>query len=85
MLTKYFTGLAQIPELTSLKMPDQAAARVVGTHPFFYPNYKKARDLYPDKRFNAVIKALLKADKAIKTSSVDEKSILTMLMAEILR
>jgi len=85
MLNRYFMGLAQIPEMTSLKMPDQAAARVVGTHPFYYPGYKKARDYFPDKRLNAVIKALLKADVLIKTTSVDEKSILTMLMAEILR
>lgn len=85
MLTRYFTGLAQIPELTASKMPDQAAARIVGTHPFYYSNYKRARDLFPDKRLNTVIKALLKADISIKTSSIDEKSILTILMAEILR
>lgn len=85
MLTRYFTGLAQIPEITSLKLPDQAAARIVGTHPYYYPNYKKARDLYPDKKLAAVIKALLKADVSIKTSAQDEKSILTILMAEILK
>jgi len=84
MLTRYFTGLAQIPELSSLQMPDQAAARIVGTHPFYYPNYKKARMLYPDDKMNAVAKALLKADTAVKTSSADEKSLLTILMAEIL-
>lgn len=85
MLTKYFTGLAQIPELTSLKMPDQAAARIVGTHPFYYPNYKKARDYYPDKKLSAIIKALLNADISIKTSAADEKSVLTVLMTEILK
>ncbi|HEY6626952.1 MAG TPA: DNA polymerase III subunit delta, partial [Ignavibacteriaceae bacterium] len=43
MLTRYFTGLAKITELQTKNTPVQEAARIVGTHHFYYPNYVKAR------------------------------------------
>jgi DNA polymerase III subunit delta len=85
MLTRYFTGLAKITELRSKNVPDMVAARIVGTHPYFYPNYVKARTLYSDEKLIEVFRALLKADVSIKTTSSDEKTIITLLIAEILQ
>jgi len=85
MLTRYFTGLAKISELKSKNVPDQAAARIVGTHPFYYKDYVKARNLYSDSKLIEVFRALLKADVSIKTTSTDEKTIATILISEIIQ
>ena len=85
MLTRYFTGLSKITELKSKNVPDMEAARIVGTHHFYYPNYVKARTLYSDTKLVEVFRALLKADVSIKTTSSDEKTVIALLIAEILQ
>jgi DNA polymerase III subunit delta len=84
MLTRYFTGLSQINELREKKLPDAAAARIVGTHPYYYKDYVKTRAIYSDKDLYRVSEALLKADLLVKTTSTDNKSIITLLISEIL-
>lgn len=84
MLTRYFTGLSRINELKSKNIPDQAAARIVGTHPYYYKDYLYARTLYSDKDLFKIAEALLKADISIKTSTTDNKSIISLLVAEII-
>jgi DNA polymerase III delta subunit len=84
MLTRYFTGLAKITELKTKNIPVQEAARIVGTHHFYYPNYIKARNLYSDEKLVEVFRALLKADVSVKTTSSDNKTIITLLIAELL-
>jgi DNA polymerase-3 subunit delta len=85
MMTKYFTGLAKIPELKSKNVPDTEAARIVGTHPFYYRNYVKARTLFSDAKLVEVFRALLKADVSVKTTSSDNKTIIAILIDEILQ
>ena len=85
MLTRYFTALAKITELRSKNIPDKEAARIVGTHPYFYPTYVKARTLFSDQKLVEVFRALLKADVSVKTTSADDKTIITILIAEILQ
>ena len=85
MLTRYFTGLAKIPELKSKNVPDAEAARIVGTHPYYYRNYVKARTLFSDQKLVEVFRALLKADVSVKTTTTDDKTIITLLIAEILQ
>lgn len=85
MLTRYFTAVAKISELRAKKIPDATAARTIGVHHFFYPGYLKARDLYSDKNLIEVFRALLKADVSIKTTSIGNKEIITLLIAEILQ
>ena len=84
MLTRYFTGLAKVTELQTKNTPVQEAARIVGTHHFYYPNYIKARNLFSDKKLVEVFRALLKADVSVKTTTADDKTIITLLIAEIL-
>ena len=84
MLTRYFTGLSKVTELKSKNMPDQAAARIVGTHPYYYRGYIKARALYSDEKLIDVFRALLKADISIKTTNLDDKTLITILISEIL-
>ena len=85
MLTRYFTGLAKIPELKSKGVADQQAARIVGTHPFYYPGYVKARKLYSDEKLVAAFRALLKADISVKTTAANNKTIISILIDEILQ
>jgi DNA polymerase-3 subunit delta len=85
MLTRYFTALAKITELRSKNTPDKEAARIVGTHPFYYPNYVKARNLFSDQKLVEVFRSLLKADVSVKTTTADDKTIITLLIAEILQ
>lgn len=84
MLTRYFTGLARVNELTEKKIPDVSAARIVGTHPFYYKDYLNARKIYPDNDIINAAEALLKADMTIKTTSTDEKMLITILITEII-
>jgi DNA polymerase-3 subunit delta len=83
MLTKYFTGLSRINELRE-KMPDAQAARIVGTHPYYYKNYISARQNYSDKDLYRALNALLNTDIQQKTTSSDTKSLFTVLITEVL-
>ena len=85
MLTRYFTGLSKITELRSKNVPDMEAARIVGTHHFYYPGYVKARKLFSDKKLVEVFRSLLKADVSVKTTSADNKTIIALLISEILQ
>jgi DNA polymerase-3 subunit delta len=85
MLTRYFTGLAKITELQTKNIPVQEAARIVGTHHFYYPNYVKARKLFSDEKLVEIFRALLKADLSVKTTTADDKTIITLLIAEIMQ
>lgn len=84
MLNRYFSALAKIDELNALKMSDQEAARIVGTHPFYYKNYVEARKRYDLNAITNAFRALFNADLTIKTSPLDQKTVLTMLIAEII-
>jgi DNA polymerase-3 subunit delta len=83
MLTKYFSGLSRINEMKE-KIPDAQAARIVGTHPFYYKNYILARQKYSDKDLYRALNALLNTDIQQKTTSSDPKSLFTILITEIL-
>ena len=85
MLTRYFTGLSKITELKSKNISDMESARIVGTHPFYYPNYVRARTLFSDIKLVEVFRALLKADVSVKTTSTNEKTIIAILIEEILQ
>jgi len=84
MLTRYFTGVSRVGELTKENIPSQQAARIVGTHPYFYKDYQQARRLYSDTNLAYVFRALLQADLSIKTTSADGKNIVTILLSEII-
>lgn len=84
MLNRYFTGLAKIYELQSLKITEQEAAKIVGTHPYYYKSYIEARKKYSDKDITNAFRALLNADLSVKTTSLDEKTVLTVLIADVI-
>lgn len=84
MLNRYFTGLIKINELNSLKMSDQQAAKIVGTHPYYYKSYIDTRKKYSDKDITHAFRVLFNADLSVKTTSLDNKTILTVLIADLI-
>lgn len=85
MLTRYFMGLSRINELNAKKVPMQTAARIVGTNYYYYRDHLNARKIYSDRDLYRSIQSLLKADLSIKTTSSDNKSIITILISEIIQ
>lgn len=85
MLTRYFTALAKVKDMKGKGIPDNAAAKIINIHPYYYSGYVKARNLYSDSKLVNVFRALLRADVSIKTTSVDNKTVITILLSEILQ
>lgn len=83
MLNRYFTALSKINEITAMKLSVQEAARIVGTHQYYYKDYLEARKRFSDQEITNAFRALFNADLTIKTSPLDQKTVLTMLIAEI--
>ncbi|MCX8105030.1 MAG: DNA polymerase III subunit delta [Ignavibacterium album] len=84
MLNRYFTALSKINEITAMKLSVQEAARIVGTHQYYYKDYLDARKRYSDQDITNAFRALFNADVSIKTTSLDHKTVLTILIAEII-
>ncbi len=84
MLNKYFSSLARLSELTANKTPEQAIARIVGTHPYYLKDYNEARKIYTDLQLGNAFSALLKADLSVKSTSIDNYTLLSILIAEII-
>ncbi len=84
MLNKYFTSLARLNELATTNSDEMQIARIIGTHPYYLKDYKNARRMYSDNHLAAAFSALLKADLSIKTSSLDDQTLLSVLIAEII-
>jgi len=84
MLNKYFISLARLNELTTANTNELQVARIMGTHPFYLKDYHSARRMYSDKHLTDAFAALLKADLSIKTTSLDDYTLLSVLIAEII-
>lgn len=84
MLTKYFIGLSQVRELKEKKFPDADAAKIVGTHPFYLKNFQRAAVLFTNNDLVKAMEALLKADISIKTTTTDPKTVISLLIAELI-
>jgi DNA polymerase-3 subunit delta len=84
MLNKYFTSLARLTELTAANTNEFQVARIMSTHPFYLKDYHAARRMYSDKQLTTAFSALLKADLSIKTTYLDDYTLISLLIAEII-
>jgi DNA polymerase-3 subunit delta len=84
MLNKYFTGLARLNELSTANSNEFQIARIMNTHPYYLKDYHAARRMYSDKHLTQAFSALLKADLSIKTTSLDDYTLISVLIAEII-
>jgi len=83
MLNKYFTSLVQIPEMFEQKLPEQAIARIVGTHPYYLKNFIAAQKRFGNAKLLEISKVLFESDVAVKSTSTDHKTILLLLLQTI--
>ncbi len=85
MLTKFCTMNAQSIELSKkFKNNTFEAAKEAGWNPYYYKN-STVNNIYNDKeRLINAAKALYKADFSVKTSAADHKTILTVLISEMI-
>lgn len=84
IITKFITTIAQIHELAPLHQNDFAAAKIANVSPYYYINCKKGMRVFDHKRLMKSVKALLSADLMVKTTASDPKTIITILLTEIL-
>ena len=71
-------------ELTATNTNEFQIARILGTHQFYLKDYHQARRLYSDKHLTNAFSALLKADLSVKTTSIDDYTLISVLIAEII-
>jgi DNA polymerase III subunit delta len=84
MLTRYYTSVARIGELLSKNTPDTEIARTAGVPFYFVKDYIRARKIYSDNQMRKVFRTLLNTDLATKTTSTDTKTLLVLLITEML-
>lgn len=84
MLNKHFTTLLRIEELEKLNLSKEQKAKITGTHSFYYSGLVMAARLYGYKNIVKALNAIYNADVLIKSTSIDEKTILSMLITEII-
>jgi len=84
MLAKFILTVAQITDLVRSRVNDNEAVKLVGVSWGYYFNCKKAKYLMSDERLLNASRALLNADLAIKTTATDQRTVLLMLVCEIL-
>ncbi|KUO63335.1 hypothetical protein APF79_10055 [bacterium BRH_c32] len=84
MITKFISTVAQVHELAPLHQNDFAAAKIANVSPYYYINCKKGVRVFSHKRLMKSAQALLSADLMVKTTASDPKTIITLLLSEIL-
>jgi len=85
MLTKFITTLAQTLEIKNQRLSDFDAGKEIGVSPYYYRNTKQATFLLNESRLVNAAKVLLEADIRLKSTSIDDKTNLSILIAEILK
>lgn len=84
LLTTFVTTLAKILELEKLKLNSFEAAKQAGVSLYFYENCSKANYLKDYLKLKNAIEALLEAEIAVKSTSIDSKTIMMTLIAKII-
>ncbi len=84
MIAKFIITAAQIMELIKLNTNDNEAAKKINVSWYYYINCKKAKFLMSDERLLDSSRALMNADVSVKTTSMDPKTVLTILISEMI-
>lgn len=84
MVAKFVMTVAQILDLTRQRISENEGARLAGVSYYYYLNCKKATFFMSDAKLHNAAKALLNADLSVKSSGMDHKAILQILIVELL-
>jgi DNA polymerase-3 subunit delta len=85
MVAKFILTLAQIVEMVRSNINDNEAAKLIGVSWYYYINCKKASFFLKDERLLNASRALLQADLAVKTSASEPKTVIVMLISEMMK
>jgi DNA polymerase-3 subunit delta len=80
MLTRFITTMTQVLEF--MKLPESEGKKEFGNRYYFL---RKTTFLLKEKRLENAAKALLEADIRLKTSNIDTKTNITILITEIMK
>jgi len=84
MISKFILTISQALDLTRQKIPDKEAAQKADASFYFYLNCKRAVFFMSDDKLQNAAKALLNADLSVKSTSLEPKTILQILITEML-
>ncbi len=85
MLSKYIYTLASAIEFKKTNVSEMEAAKKLQVSPYYYKKCVQARYMFNEKRIHNAAKALLNLELAVKTSSIDPKTVATILISEMLQ
>lgn len=84
MLTKFVTTVTQSMELSKQKMNQYEAAKSIGVSGFYYSRCAAAKFMKNFYRLKNAAQALLEADIMVKSTSMDSKTIVTILLTSMM-
>jgi DNA polymerase-3 subunit delta len=84
MLAKYLITIAQITELQRSNVNDNEGAGMLKVSWFYYVNCKRAKFFMTDERLLKASNALLNADISVKSTNMNSKTIISILISELL-
>ncbi len=84
MLTRFVTTIAQTFEMNKKKIHKKEAAKEAGVSEYFYEKCARAVYFKSASRLRQAAKALLEADTAVKSTSIDEKSAASILISSLI-
>jgi len=85
LLIRFISTVVKIIDLSAQKLPFMEAAKIAGVSPYFYKNCEKANYLRNEENVRNAITALIEADMSVKSSQLDSKSILSVLISKIIQ
>ena len=82
-LNRFITINAQAVELRNKRIPQNEAGKAAQVNPFYYQNCTKGNIFRDRKRLFSAARALYNADYSTKTSAGDPKTIITIMISEM--
>lgn len=84
MISKFILTIACSMEFISQKISDKEAAKKIEMSEYFYQKCKEAKYFFDSDRLINATRALLNADLSVKSTSIDSKTIVHVLITELL-
>lgn len=85
LISRFLKLIAHHTELRSIGMPVEKAAKEVGVNPYFYKKTVDKTYFLNDVNLRRGAKAVLDAEIALKSTATDEKTVMTILIAEMIK
>jgi len=85
IITKFIAIIAQSRELKAQNINDYEASKKIGISKFYYSSCIQGNFFKSEERLLNASRALLKADLQIKTTTIDDKTLITTLISEMLQ